>query len=96
MDKMAERKIRKNVLTKRRNYFGSIRDQLKNAMEVEGELTCAVCGCKDSLELHHIIPLSMNGSNDIDNLVPLCHDHHVEIHHENSDLIQKEGKEMEY
>lgn len=93
---MSVKKIRRNVLTKRRKYFKTIKQQLKRTFLVKGELYCAVCGTKQQLELHHIVPLSMNGSNEIDNLMPLCHDHHMEIHHENSDLVDAEGTTVVY
>lgn len=83
------------ILKRRRNYFGSIRSHIKGIFRKRGKLVCEVCGAKENLELHHIIPLSMGGSNDIDNLVCLCHDHHVEVHHDGLDL-DVEGKEMEY
>ena len=75
-----KRTIPKQVLSKRRKYFGNIRASLKNTFFVRGELICSVCGAKENLELHHILPLAMGGSNDIDNMMVLCHEHHVEIH----------------
>ena len=73
-------KLPKQIVKRRRNYFGTIRQQLRHTFWVRGELHCAVCGTEDDLELHHIIPLSMGGLSGIDNLMPLCHGHHVEIH----------------
>ena len=43
---------------------------------------CAACGAKANIELHHIIPLSAGGSNDYFNLINLCHDCHMKLHHE--------------
>ena len=34
--------------------------------------TCAVCGSTENLELHHMIPLDLGGSNDEANLIILC------------------------
>jgi 5-methylcytosine-specific restriction endonuclease McrA len=75
-----ERTIPKQVLSKRRKYFKSIKSMLKNTFFLKGQLVCAVCGAETSLELHHIMPLAMGGSNDIDNLMVLCHEHHEQIH----------------
>ena len=38
---------------------------------------CCICGkqCGDKIEIAHIIP----ESNDIDDGIPVCHDHHIEI-----------------
>ena len=74
----------KQTIARRRNYFGSIRQQLRHTFFVRGELRCAVCGVQDDLELHHIIPIKMGGLSDIDNLMPPCHAHHVQIHHGNA------------
>ena len=43
---------------------------------------CAICGHgkRNHLEIHHIIPKSEGGTNDIGNLIPLCHTCHCMIH----------------
>ena len=40
---------------------------------------CRICGAEDA-EYHHIIPLSWGGTNDINNFLPLCHEHHLIVH----------------
>lgn len=42
---------------------------------------CATCGEDRNIELHHIIPISAGGSNNYFNLIYLCHDCHVKLHH---------------
>lgn len=39
---------------------------------------CCLCGkaCGSKIEVHHIIPLGEGGSDDIDNIIPLCFDCH--------------------
>ena len=32
--------------------------------------------CSGPLQIHHIVPLSKGGTNDLDNLVTICHYHH--------------------
>ncbi len=41
---------------------------------------CCLCGktCGDAIEIAHIDQNAING-NEIDNGIPVCHDHHVEI-----------------
>ncbi len=39
---------------------------------------CVKCGETDSLEAHHIIPCDNGGSDDLDNLITLCHPCHKE------------------
>ena len=41
---------------------------------------CANCGAEDGLEIHHIVPLLLGGTNNITNLVPLCFACHKSAH----------------
>lgn len=41
---------------------------------------CAICGSRDFLEFHHIIPKSKGGSDDYDNIIVLCACCHAVIH----------------
>lgn len=41
---------------------------------------CAKCGSKEELQIHHIIPISKGGTNDLTNLIPLCKKCHEKIH----------------
>ena len=38
--------------------------------------TCALCGTKKRIHIHHIIPYRLTQDNDLGNLVPLCAKHH--------------------
>ncbi len=42
---------------------------------------CRKCGKSEKLELHHIIPVAENGSDEAENLVPLCTACHREWEH---------------
>lgn len=48
---------------------------------------CATCGSRDNIELHHIIPVKAGGTNDYFNLISLCHDCHMRLHHNIYDAI---------
>lgn len=67
---------RKNSLSKERLAFSNS----KLAGEIERPKLCAVCGSKKHLELHHIIPLSMRGTNEYFNIINLCHSCHMKLH----------------
>lgn len=41
---------------------------------------CARCGSTEGIQYHHIRPLQYGGTNDIENLVPLCKLCHKEVH----------------
>ena len=60
------------------------RDSLYKARqrgEIVRQETCATCGSRDSIELHHIIPIAAGGTNDYFNMISLCHDCHMKLHH---------------
>jgi len=80
------RTIPKQVLSKRRKYFKNVKQQMRYSFFVKGELKCAVCDAEDDLVLHHIIPLAIGGTNDINNLMPLCRAHHVIVHNDTKDM----------
>lgn len=44
------------------------------------EAKCQVCGTEDILEIHHKIPIKNGGSNEANNLLILCPNHHVMLH----------------
>lgn len=68
------KKITSNV--KRRNEsFSSFKNEKKRRPKI-----CACCGSKEKLNLHHIIPISIGGTNEYYNLVYLCKDCHYKMH----------------
>lgn len=61
------RKSKKPTTSKARKEQKAIKQEYLK----EGK-TCAVCGSTENLELHHMIPLDMGGTNDAANLIILC------------------------
>lgn len=51
----------------------------KAALRRDGH-KCVYCGSRHRLQVHHIRPLTRGGTNDVNNLVTLCHDCHVGQH----------------
>lgn len=41
---------------------------------------CANCGSIETIEYHHIVPLFLGGTNNISNIIPLCHKCHAAAH----------------
>ena len=41
---------------------------------------CVLCGTTEKLHHHHVIPKVQGGTNDEDNFITLCFDHHAMIH----------------
>lgn len=51
-------------------------------------LSCCICGWQEATrDIHHIIPVSKGGTNDMSNLVVLCPNHHRMAH---SNLISED------
>jgi len=42
---------------------------------------CANCGTTEDVHYHHIVPLSIGGTNAVTNMVPLCQQCHYLVHH---------------
>lgn len=55
---------------------------------------CVICGFdyEPVLEIHHILPVSSGGSNDVDNLFPLCPNCHAIVHSFIYDSTEKYGE----
>lgn len=54
--------------------------KLKESVLKKYRNKCANCGSKEDLEIHHIVPLSLGGTNNATNLVPLCYSCHKAAH----------------
>lgn len=84
-----------NLRQKKRapNRTQKVRNTLYNARQQGNEIhkpkVCATCGAKGNIELHHIIPLALGGTNDYYNLIYLCHDCHMKLHHQLYDRLAK-------
>ena len=46
----------------------------------ENGTRCANCGSTEAIEYHHIVPLLLGGTNNVTNIVPLCHKCHEAAH----------------
>lgn len=51
----------------------------KKLREELGE-ECYNCGSKEGIEYHHVVPISVGGTNNIKNFVPLCSKCHIAAH----------------
>ena len=59
-------------------------DELREAVLTRDNHRCEVCG-RDredgcTLQVHHIVPLGMGGTNARSNLITLCNEHHGRVH----------------
>lgn len=55
------------------------------------DYTCQKCGSKRKLECHHKIPVVNGGTNELSNLITLCHDCHKKAHPDN---YRRTGRRM--
>lgn len=55
----------------------------KHFLQSPGNDSCAVCGSKEKLEVHHVDPFHLNPEKELDptNLITLCHEHHFHLGH---------------
>jgi hypothetical protein len=49
---------------------------------------CEVCGWTRHVHVHHMLPMSCGGTNDPDNLVTLCANHHADAHAEMAQFVE--------
>jgi 5-methylcytosine-specific restriction endonuclease McrA len=58
---------------------------LRNKIKNRDDFTCRLCMNKkdsNSLQVHHITPVSNGGNDELSNLVLLCHNCHTSLHQE--------------
>lgn len=54
--------------------------KLRSSILKRDKYACQECGVQTSLEVHHIIPVHLNGPDTLDNLVTLCISCHADKH----------------
>jgi len=57
----------------------SISHELRKRLLSQSGYMCVICGAKEHLEICHMTPLSLGGSNDEENLIVLCPTCHVSV-----------------
>jgi len=74
------RKVRQKA--KRDKYRGKRYCRLRARARIlrENVKQCKVCGSDKQLQVHHIIPVSLGGKNNIENLMVVCNNCHLKIH----------------
>lgn len=64
-----------------RKDFAKMKNKVYNHLYKKSEGTCFNCGCKEEkLDIHHVVPISLGGTNNILNIVLLCAKCHGKIH----------------
>ena len=75
--KKAQKKIKKGT------FRNGVNPELRELIKTRDNSTCQVCsrGIEDVyLQVHHIIPVSNGGSDDVSNLILLCSSCHTTVH----------------
>ena len=65
--------------TAKTQYPANWQEIRERVLERDGR-QCGNCGSKVNLHVHHIVPLSVNGTNNLGNLRTLCKDCHTSLH----------------
>lgn len=76
-------------MTNDRNEFNILRHYYQDNLKYE----CANCDCQHDLQLHHIVPLAIGGTNKLSNVVYLCEECHGIMHKINFNKHSKLTKE---
>lgn len=58
----------------------AIYNEARRNVLTDREKVCVNCGSREEIEMHHIVPLSMGGTNNEGNLVYLCRECHFKAH----------------
>ena len=74
--------------------------RVKNAVRVQQQSLCLLCGEQNIEHFHHIVPRSRRSSNTIGNIAGLCKKCHALVHtsQEAADLLakKKQGLQKQY
>jgi hypothetical protein len=57
----------------------AIPKKIKDFLLIASKHQCSICQAH-TIDIHHIVPVSQGGSNDLDNLMVVCPNHHREYH----------------
>lgn len=93
--KSAKKRIKKNSYKNYRNKdIARTRfiQELRNELILKNQFICAISGCKQDLDLHHIDPMWNNPERALDktNIIPLNNKIHRWLHANNLDILFKE------
>ena len=58
----------------------TIANEAKLKCKAEANYTCAICGAKNNLDAHHILPVDDGGEHTQENLICLCRSCHERVH----------------
>lgn len=77
---MNEDNVTASLEENKRLRLESNRQSFKQTVVEEKGYRCVNCGSDENVELHHIVPIFLGGTNNISNIVPLCHACHAAAH----------------
>ena len=66
--------------TNNSNDYPSDWDRIRTQVLSRDNYKCGNCGSSHNLHVHHIVPLSKGGTNNLSNLKTLCEDCHKSLH----------------
>ena len=76
-----------NWLGGHKNYRGDFETVKKKYFNNKNKF-CAICGTKENIHIHHIVPYRYTQDNSITNLIPLCNKHHKIIESITTEIIK--------
>ena len=85
--KKAQKKIKNGT------FRHGVESELREEIKLRDDFTCRLCMNKPdshSLQVHHIVPVSNGGNDQLNNLVLLCYGCHTELHKNNWENYTKQ------
>lgn len=73
-----------------REWFKANKREILNSLD---NTSCCNCGEVENIQLHHIVPLALGGTNHLTNICTICEDCHYKVHGKNVNMttLAKEG-----
>ena len=69
-----------NNMASRKVYYPPNWDELSRQAQARDDHECGNCHATRNLHVHHVVPLSKGGTNNLSNLRTLCEDCHKRLH----------------
>ena len=71
---------KKNKRREKGTIYRGVNSTIRKKVLKRDDHHCVICGGDDQIQVHHIVPASQGGSDNLRNLITLCHKDHDLVH----------------